>query len=100
MDFSDQSSSGPIVRMQSATLSRGGFLAVHRGPANGPVIGPSEDLTPGSHEPLGIAIEEPIEGTTRLVAVPYRDANPNNRFVGPRSTRYTGPTRRPAPTGP
>ena len=78
--FLDQESPGAVVEVQSVTLSRGGFIVLHRGSASGPVVGVSELLGSGTHEAVRIVLDEPVEGSTTLVAVPHRDENADNRY--------------------
>jgi len=55
--FSDQETSGDSVVVDSATLSEGGFIAIHQGSASGPVVGNSDYLEPGTVSNVEIQLD-------------------------------------------
>ncbi|QLH83268.1 DUF7282 domain-containing protein [Halosimplex pelagicum] len=63
-----------------ATLSRGGFVVLHRGSPTGPVAGVSGYLSSGSHEAVPVYVGYPTESADPLVAVVHRDRNQNRWF--------------------
>ncbi|WP_415381524.1 BGTF surface domain-containing protein [Halosimplex sp. TS25] len=63
-----------------ATLSRGGFVVLHRGTATGPIAGVSGHLSPGNHERIPVYVGYATESTDALVAVVHRDENQNGWF--------------------
>ncbi|WP_123534765.1 DUF7282 domain-containing protein [Halosimplex salinum] len=71
------------VRVESATLSDGGFIAIHEGSASGDVIGTSRYLEPGQHSNVRIDLDEDVSETTTLVAMPHLDDNSNNLYDFP-----------------
>lgn len=80
----DPDAVGPYLRVRAdADLSRGGFVALHRGSPDGPVVGASEYLPPGSHANVTVYVGDRISEPGRLVAVAHRDANYNHWFDGP-----------------
>ncbi len=90
--FADQPSDGELVIADSVSLSHGGFVAVYDGsedsmlspPADEwnlqhesmsrTVVGASEYLDPGSHEPVEIELDEPLSSSQALVAIPHHDS--------------------------
>ncbi|QLH79981.1 PGF-CTERM sorting domain-containing protein [Halosimplex rubrum] len=83
--FSDQavSESNQEVVVDSATLSDGGFVAIHEGSASGDVIGTSRFLGAGTHQNVRVDLDTPVNGTTTLVAMPHLDDNSNNLYDFP-----------------
>ena len=83
--FSDQavSETNQEVIVDSATLSDGGFIAIHEGSASGDVIGTSGYLEAGQHSNVRIDLDSAINGTTTLVAMPHLDDNSNNLYDFP-----------------
>lgn len=82
--FNDQDSPrGVAVVVDSVTMSRGGFIAIHSGSASGPVIGSSKFLSAGTHNNVRIALDEQISEDTTLVAMPHLDDNFNNVYDFP-----------------
>ncbi|WP_227131411.1 DUF7282 domain-containing protein [Halorubellus salinus] len=73
-------------RAQSASVSAtvsleaGGFVVLHRGDVDGPVVGHSRDLAPGDREHVTVYLTEPVRNETTVVAVAHRDANRNRLF--------------------
>ncbi|MFB6296104.1 MAG: BGTF surface domain-containing protein [Halobacteriales archaeon] len=81
--FDDQTIAGDAVTVQSASLSRGGFVAIHEGSPDGPVLGVSAFLGPGPHEDVQVVLEEQIPDDGRLVAVAHRDTDGDEQFDFP-----------------
>lgn len=65
----------------NATLSAGGFLVLHEGSADGPVVGHTAYLDPGEHA-VTVYLAAPTDAS-EVVAVAHRDANHNEWFDGP-----------------
>lgn len=82
VSFSDQvvADSQQEVVVDSATLSDGGFVAIHRGSATGPVIGTSKKLGPGTHSNIRVDLDQPISSATTLVAMPHLDTDDDNAY--------------------
>ena len=89
VEFSDQSTDGTSVVVDSARLDDGGFVTIHDstlldGDPIGSVVGVSEYLAPGTDENLTVVLDDPlVEGDT-LIAMPHRDSNDDEMygFVG------------------
>jgi len=70
----------------AATLPSGGFVAVHAGSAEGPVMGTSQYISDGIHPDVTVPIKgRVVNGTRRAlldsaVAVAYRDADSDEKF--------------------
>jgi PKD repeat protein len=78
--FEDQTTDGRTVTVAAVTLPDGGFVTVHdEGLAKGEpftsVRGTTTYLPPGSHDDVTVVLDDPIEATQRLIAVPYRDTD-------------------------
>lgn len=65
----------------NASLSTGGFVVLHEGSADGPVVGHSAFLEAGEHA-VEVHVGEPTDAD-EVVAVVHRDANHNEWFDGP-----------------
>ncbi len=99
--FEDQTSDGQTVVVDEVTMASGGFVAIHNssllvGDALGSVIGTSEYLEPGTHEDVEITLDEPLEESETLIAMPHRDTNNNEEFdfvelEGQQDTPYLTP---------
>ncbi|WP_436927272.1 DUF7282 domain-containing protein [Halosimplex amylolyticum] len=85
VSFSDQAvaEENQEVRVESVTLSDGGFVAIHSGSASGDVIGVSGYLEAGTHSNVRIDLDTPVNDTTTLVAMPHLDDNSNNLYDFP-----------------
>jgi hypothetical protein len=85
VEFSDQSTDGTAVVVDSARLDDGGFVTIHDstlldGDALGSVVGVSEVLDAGSYENLTVELDDPlVEGDT-LIAMPHRDSNDDGSY--------------------
>lgn len=79
--FSDQTTAGETVTVDSAFLRSGGFVVIHNesltseGDAIGSVIGVSEYLAPGEHSDIEITLDEPISENQTLIAMPHFDSD-------------------------
>lgn len=87
--FTGHSTYGSTVVVRQANLSAGGFVVIHAQDSNGPIIGVSEYLGPGSHEDVQVQLfdvpgqefnQSRLEESQRLVASAYLDSNNNRRF--------------------
>ena len=79
----EPNATGPYTRVRTdADLSRGGFVVLHRGSADGPVVGSSRFLERGSHSNVTVYVGERVEEPGRLVAAVHRDGNYNRWFDG------------------
>lgn len=76
--FTDQTSNGTSVDVDSVALPSGGF-AVIRSP-DGSIVGVSEFLEAGSHADVTVSLDEPLTEDSNLVAVAHRDTNSNREF--------------------
>jgi PGF-CTERM protein len=81
--FSDQETSGDSVVVDSATLSEGGFIAIHQGSASGPVVGNSDYLEPGTVSNVEIQLDTMMSSSDSLVAMPHLDTNGNEAYDFP-----------------
>ncbi|UPV99135.1 hypothetical protein M0R88_11420 [Halorussus gelatinilyticus] len=70
------------VGVSYATLSHGGYVAVHRGSADGPVVGRSSRLAPGEAFSHAIELGSKSGGDATLVAVAHR-AEPGDELGRP-----------------
>lgn len=89
--FPDQLTDGSLVKIISATLPDGGFLAIHdaksllAGKPVESVIGVSEYLEPGTHENIAVEVYRDVPGASfdqtglsdsqLVVAMPHLDGN-------------------------
>lgn len=76
---------GDRVRVDTAALSDGGFVVVHSRSDDGPVVGTSAYLPPGSHTNLTVSLDDAVGGTpssdgTTLVAVAHHDRDGDRQF--------------------
>lgn len=87
--------SGDLATVRAdASLSRGGFVTLHAGSADGPVVSSSDHLGSGNHS-VALYVDKQTDEDT-LFAVAHRDGNGNERFDGPATD---GPYERTDPTG-
>jgi hypothetical protein len=83
--FSDQSTDGTSVVVDSVNLPEGGFVTIHDsrltdGQAVLSVRGTSAYLEAGNHEDIEVELDDPlVEGDT-LIAMPHRDTNGNETY--------------------
>ncbi|WP_191965429.1 MULTISPECIES: hypothetical protein [Haloferax] len=78
VQFDDQTSDGTTVTVTSATLSAGGFIAIHD--ASGAVVGASEYLEPGDQSNVTVTLAEPLTENATLTAMPHLDTNDNQQL--------------------
>ncbi|WP_440007113.1 DUF7282 domain-containing protein [Halomicrococcus sp. SG-WS-1] len=83
--FENQTTAGETVTVDSVSMSEGGFVAIHDrslldGNAVGSVVGTSQYLEPGTHEDVTVRLEEPIERSQVLIAMPHLDTNGNQVY--------------------
>jgi PGF-CTERM protein len=82
--FDDQSSNGEEVTVASATLSEGGFVTIHDSTLQddpfGSVRGTSEYLDEGDHSDISVTLDDPIEESGTLIAMPHLDTNGNEAY--------------------
>ncbi|MDL5361232.1 hypothetical protein [Halalkalicoccus sp. NIPERK01] len=82
----DQTSDGTYVIVDGATLPEGGFVAIHDGTLRtaddpfGSLRGVSSFLGAGSHDRIGVALDEPLAETQRVWAMLHRDTNGTRTF--------------------
>lgn len=76
--FSDQTSNGTSVVIDSVALPDGGFVAVREQPDR--LLGVSRYLEPGRHEDVTVTLDEQLTEDTELVAAAHRDTNSNREF--------------------
>ena len=93
--FSDQTTDGTSVTVDSVNVSDGGFVVIHddsllEGEVTGSVIGVSEYLEPGETENVTVTLFDGVPGATfdqtelsedeTLIAMPHRDTNANETY--------------------
>jgi len=91
--FSNQTSNGSAVLIESVEMSEGGFVVIHNdtlleGDAVGSVVGVSDYLEPGPHENVTVTLFD-VEGTEvnqsdlteTLIAMPHEDTEDSNQEV-------------------
>ncbi|QLC33073.1 PGF-CTERM sorting domain-containing protein [Halarchaeum sp. CBA1220] len=88
VSFSNQSSGGTVVTVDSVTLPDGGFVAIHdasvtEGNVLGSVVGTSQYLAAGTHESVEVRLDEPLSelGTRTLVAMPHADSDGDRAYT-------------------
>ena len=93
--FSDQTTNGTSVTVDSVNMSEGGFVVIHDdslldGEVTGSVIGVSEYLEPGETENVTVTLFDGVPGATfdqtaitedqTLIAMPHRDTNASETY--------------------
>ena len=93
--FTDQTTNGTVARLNTATLSQGGFVAIHdtslttNNSTVGSVIGVSQPLRPGPHQDVVVPLysvdgrefnESRLAENGSLVAMAHFDSNSNGEF--------------------
>ena len=76
----DSTTTGEAVRIESASLSSGGFVVVHQDGINSSIIGRSAYLEAGEHQGVVIPLDESISENASVYVVPYQDTNGNRQF--------------------
>jgi len=92
LEFDDQiaQASGTIVSLEAVSLEVGGFVSVHEGTAEGPIIGVSRFLEPDqTYSQLEVSLDRGISGRTTLVATPHLDTDRDQTFDPSRDQPYT-----------
>ena len=92
--FTDQTSDGTTVVVDSVTMSEGGFVAIHDSSLNegaviSSVIGVSDYLAPGTHEDVEITLfdvpgrdfdRSALEESQTLIAMPHLDTDGDEEY--------------------
>jgi PGF-CTERM protein len=83
--FENQASGGNSVTVDSVYVPDGGFVTIHdssvaEGAVFDSVRGTSTYLEPGLHRDVTVALDQPVEDDTTLVAMPHRDTNDNEKY--------------------
>jgi hypothetical protein len=93
--FSNQTTDGTTVVVESVTMSEGGFVAIHNaslldGNTLGSVVGVSEPLSAGTHENVEVTLFDvpgqnfsegmTLEENQTLIAMPHFDTNSNGVY--------------------
>ncbi|MFC7074051.1 PGF-CTERM sorting domain-containing protein [Halovenus rubra] len=86
VSFSDQSTTGTAVGVDSTELADGGFVTIHDsslldGDALGSVVGVSSYLGPGSHEDLTVPLDDPLVENETLIAMAHRDTDGDEAYT-------------------
>lgn len=83
--FDNQSLNGTRVVVANVSLSRPGFVAVHRGGPRREMLGVSRHLAAGSHANVTVPLNASAlpAGSVRVAAVAYRDGDRDGAFAGP-----------------
>lgn len=68
------------VTARRVSLAEGGFVAIHRGSENGPIVGVSDHLQPGTHENVTVGLVETDGGYRTMVAMAHLDSDCDGRF--------------------
>ncbi|AQL41326.1 type II secretion system protein [Halorientalis sp. IM1011] len=80
MNMADQFGGTSEVEVESASLSDGGFIVVHRGTPDGEVIGVSEYLPAGTSEDVTIQLDREIDGEETIVLIPHQDTDEDRTY--------------------
>lgn len=83
VSFGSQSGTGDSVTVDEVGLSRGGFVSVHTGSANGPTLGSSSYLESGTHTDLDISLDQAVGENTTVYVTVHSDTNGNQEFDFP-----------------
>ena len=78
VEFTQQTSGGYTMTVDSVTLPDGGFVTIHDASLNdgdtlASVVGSSAYLEPGTHENVTVTLTEPVSEDGTYVAMPHRD---------------------------
>ncbi len=78
----NQTSGGTTVTVRQVYVPDGGFVTIHDASVNdggakvlSSVRGSSNYLSPGNHTNVTVRLDDPIENTTTLVAMPHKDTD-------------------------
>jgi flagellar protein FlaJ len=77
LTVADQPVDGGELTVESASLSDGGFVVVHAGDADGPVLGTSDYLQAGTYGDLRIPLDGSVSSGRSVVLVVHQDTNGN-----------------------
>jgi flagellar protein FlaJ len=91
LTFADQASADRTVTVDDVSLSNGGYVVVRANAGDGPIVGHSEYLQPGTHDSVEIAINTGIGDERQLYAVPHLDTNGNRQFDYTEGATVDGP---------
>lgn len=80
MTVQNPSVEGGTFTVDSASMSAGGFVAVHAREVDGTVLGTSEYLEPGSHGDVRIRLDKQPSADRPLVLVAHQDTNENTQL--------------------
>jgi hypothetical protein len=82
VNMTNQTSGGTTVTVDEVYLSGGGFVTIHDASLNeggaevlSSVRGSSAYLSPGNHSNVTITLDDPVENTSTLVAMPHKDTD-------------------------
>ncbi|WP_299269848.1 DUF7282 domain-containing protein, partial [Halorientalis sp.] len=80
VSLANQTSGGTTVTVEQVYVAEGGFVTIHDGSLGegetlASVRGSSSYLSAGVHENVTVTLEDPIENTSTLVAMPHRDTD-------------------------
>ncbi|MFB6227959.1 MAG: hypothetical protein ABEH88_05150, partial [Halobacteriales archaeon] len=82
--FNPQTTDGTSVTVDSVRMDDGGFVTMHddtlQNDAVGSVVGVSDYLAPGTHQDVTVNLNEQLEETQTLFAMPHRDDNSNQSY--------------------
>jgi PGF-CTERM protein len=88
VNFSEQTSGGTTVVVDSVTLPDGGFVTIHDGTVQdggehtfSSVRGTSVYLEAGTHENVTVTLEEPVAEDTTLIAMPHKDTDGDHTYT-------------------
>ncbi|WP_302080046.1 type II secretion system F family protein [Salinibaculum rarum] len=76
----DATATGDSIRIESASLSSGGWVVVHDDGINSSVIGRSTYLEPGKHQDVTIQLDQNITEDRSVTIVPYQDSDEDRVF--------------------
>jgi flagellar protein FlaJ len=77
----DATTTGDAVRIESASLSSGGWIVVHdEDGINSTVLGRSAYLEPGKHQGVIIPLDKPVEENATVYVVPHQDTDNDKQF--------------------
>ena len=68
------------IRIESVSLSDGGWVVVHRDGINGTVLGRSAYLEPGEHRGVVVPVDESVGESASVYIVPHRDSDGDRQF--------------------
>ncbi len=83
--YDDQTTGGTHVVTARTFLPEGGFIAIHdeglaQGKAVESVRGASEHLAPGVHEHVTIELDDPLDSSQTITAMPHKDTDGDRAY--------------------